>query len=161
MKIGVMADSHDNVPRIEQAVALFNRRRVELVIHAGDFVSPFALWPFAELRCPLLGVFGNNDGERVGLSRAFDKLGEVHPNLATTELAGRRIAAVHYPELAEPLTAGDVYDLVIYGHTHKVDLRPGPPVLLNPGEAGGWLSGKATVAIVDLPSLEVEIAELA
>ena len=43
MLIGVMSDTHDNVPLIEKAVALFNDRKVGFVIHAGDYVAPFAL----------------------------------------------------------------------------------------------------------------------
>jgi len=49
---------------------------------------------------------------------------------------------------------------LIYGHTHEVDLREGPPLILNPGECGGWLSGRATCAIVDLERLQTEIVEV-
>lgn len=160
MKLGVMADSHDNVPMVRRAVEVFKKHEVGLVVHAGDFVAPFAVRPLKELGCPVLAVFGNNDGERVGLERKLSAIGEVHPNLAATELGDRRIAAVHYPELAEPIARGDRFDLVIYGHTHEVDVRPGPVLLLNPGETGGWLTGRATVAVVELDDLEVEIVEL-
>lgn len=160
MKIGVMADSHDNVPMVRRAVELFNRRQVDLVIHAGDFVAPFAVAPLADLDCRVLAVFGNNDGERVVLARRFEDLGEVHANLAETELGGRRIAAVHYPELADPIAAGDRYDLVIYGHTHEIEVRRGEPLVLNPGETGGWLTGRSTVAIVELEAMAVEIVDL-
>ena len=27
------------------------------------------------------------------------------------------------PELAEPIALSGLYDLVIYGHTHKIDIR--------------------------------------
>ena len=95
--------------------------------------------------------------------------GEVHPKLAAAEVGGRRIAAVHYPELALPIALGDAYDIVIYGHTHEIDVRPDANgktnghgvLLLNPGETGGWLTGRSTVALVDLESLEVEIVDLA
>ncbi len=159
MKLGVLSDSHDNLPKIRAAVELFRARQVAHVIHAGDFVAPFALEPLAALDCPVLAVFGNNDGERVVLAERFE-LGEIHPNLAAIELAGRRIAAVHYPELAEPLAASGDYDLVVYGHTHQVDERRQRALLLNPGEVGGWMTGRSTAAIVDLESLAVELAEL-
>lgn len=162
MKLGVMADSHDNVPKVQQAVEFFDRLGVDLVVHAGDFVAPFAVAPLAKLTCPVLAVFGNNDGERVGLARKLEAIGEVHPNLAETQLGGRRIAAVHYPELAEPIAASGVYDLVVYGHTHEIDVRPGATTtVLNPGEVGGWLSGRSTVAVVDLETMDVEIVDLA
>ncbi len=160
MQLGIMADSHDNVPMVRRAVELFNRRQVELVIHAGDFVAPFAVAPLADLDCRVLAVFGNNDGERVVLAKRFEAIGEVHPNLAETEVGGRRIAAMHYPELAVPIAASGLYDLVVYGHTHEIDVRRGETVVLNPGEVGGWLTGRSTVAIVDLEGMEVEIVDL-
>lgn len=161
MKIGVLSDTHDNVPRIEQAVDLFNARGVGHVVHAGDFISPFAIKPLKRLRCPVLAVFGNNDGERLGVAAQFAGIGEIHPNVGSARLADRSVAVVHYPELAEPLARSGEFDLVVYGHTHKIDeRREGTCLLLNPGEAGGWLSGRSTVAIVDLESLTCEILDL-
>ena len=166
MIIGIFSDSHDNMEMIEKAVDLFNSRKVHLVIHAGDFVAPFAIEPMEKLHCQLVGVFGNNDGERIGLYKRFQDIGEVHNNLADIEIAGRRICAVHYPELAEPIALSGLYDLVIYGHTHKIDIRTirikadHESVLLNPGETGGWVTGRSTVAIVDLKSMLVEICDL-
>ncbi len=160
MKLGVMSDSHDNVPAVRSAVEAFRRRSVEAVVHAGDFISPFALDPLAELGCPVHGVFGNNDGERVVLAERFRKLGDLQPNLLELDLEGRRIAAVHYPELAIPLAASDRFDLVVYGHTHRIDERRDGALLLNPGEVGGWLTGRKTAAVVDLASLAVEIFDL-
>lgn len=160
MLIGVMADSHDNVPKIEAAVQLFNRSGVEHVLHAGDFVAPFAIEPLRQLRCPVVSVFGNNDGEKFGLAARMREIGEVHPYLATVQLANRRIAVVHYPELAEPLAKSSSFDLVVYGHTHRVDQRRDHGLLLNPGETGGWLTGCATVATVDLTNLQVRLHEI-
>ena len=160
MLIGVMADSHDNVPKIEAAVSLFNQRQVQHVLHAGDFVAPFAIDPLRGLGCPVLSVFGNNDGERLGLAARIREIGEVHAYLATATLADRRIAVVHYPELAEPLAESGAYDLVVYGHTHRVDQRHDNGLLLNPGETGGWLTGCSTVALVDLTTLQVQLHEL-
>ena len=160
MLIGVMADSHDNVPKLEAAVSLFNQRQVQHVLHAGDFVAPFAIDPLRGLDCPVLSVFGNNDGERLGLAARIREIGEVHAYLATATLDDRRIAVVHYPELAEPLAESGAYDLVVYGHTHRVDQRQDHGLLLNPGETGGWLTGCSTVAVVDLTTFQVRIHEL-
>ncbi len=40
MLIGLMADTHDNIHLIDRAVERFNEEGVELVLHAGDYVSP-------------------------------------------------------------------------------------------------------------------------
>ena len=167
MIIGVFSDSHDNIEKIKKAVSFFNDQKVDLVIHAGDFVAPFAIAPMEELNCQLVCVFGNNDGERIGLYNRIKDIGEVHNNLADIGIDGRRICAVHYPELAEPIALSGLYDLVIYGHTHKIDIRTirtktdqSETVLLNPGETGGWVTGRSTLATVDLNSMSVEIFDL-
>ena len=161
MKLGVMADSHDNVPMVRRAVEVFRQHGVDLVIHAGDFVAPFAVAPLAELTCPVKAVLGNNDGERLGLEKRFEAMGaELAPHLLDTELGGRRIAAVHYPELADALADGERYDLVIYGHTHEIDVRAEGALVLNPGETGGWRTERSTVAVVELADLAIEILDL-
>ena len=160
MKLGVMSDSHDNIPNVKRAVALFNEIGVELVVHAGDFIAPFAIDPLADLNCKVVGVFGNNDGERVVLVKKFEAIGEVHPNLASTSLGDKTIAVMHYPELAIPIAKSGEYDIVVYGHTHKIDIQKDSSLLLNPGETGGWTTGKATVAVVDIKTLEATIHEL-
>ena len=43
MLIGVISDTHDRLPMIDAALALFARNRVEAIIHSGDFVAPFAV----------------------------------------------------------------------------------------------------------------------
>jgi hypothetical protein len=123
-------------------------------------VAPFAIDPLRGLECPVLSVFGNNDGERLGLAARIREIGVVHPYLATATLAERQIAVVHYPELAESLAHSGAYDLVVYGHTHRVDQSHDNGLLLNPGEAGGWLTGCSTVAVVDLATLEVQLHEI-
>jgi len=67
VKLGLIADTHDNLPAVKKAVDIFNREGVDLVLHAGDYVSPFSLKPFAELGCGFTGVWGNNDGDRLAL----------------------------------------------------------------------------------------------
>lgn len=160
MKIGVLSDSHDNVPMVDKAVELFNDEGVALVIHAGDFIAPFVVTAMHDLKCRVVGVFGNNDGERIGIAKRFEAIGEIHPNLAVVENGGRTIAATHYPELAEPIAESGKYDIVIYGHTHEIDIRREASLILNPGETGGWTTGRCTVAIVELDTLEAEIREL-
>lgn len=61
MTIGLISDSHDQMPHIKKAVTVFKKEGVELVLHAGDFCSPFTIPPFDGLE--LKAVFGNNDGD--------------------------------------------------------------------------------------------------
>ena len=160
MLIGAVADTHDNLTLLRQALTLLKERGAELVLHAGDFVSPFVALPFQEAGLRMIGVFGNNDGDKLYLRERFSGVGELHFGPHELELAGRRIALLHEPLALSALAASGHYDLIIYGHTHEVDLRPGPPLILNPGECGGWLSGRPSCALVDLSSLTAEIIPL-
>lgn len=65
MLIGIMSDTHDNLIFTKKAIKLFNSRKVEHVIHAGDYTSPFTLKLFRELKCKYTGIFGNNDGDKL------------------------------------------------------------------------------------------------
>jgi len=156
MYVGIISDTHDNVPMIKKAMSLFRDRDVDHIIHGGDFVAPFSMEALVEPGIPLTAVFGNNDGERKGLSSLCDTLYEPPHRF---KLSGRTIVLTHDPEtLTEDVRAGA--DVLIHGHTHEVRMEEGPPLLLNPGEASGWVSGKKTVAFLDLESLEIEVVDL-
>jgi hypothetical protein len=77
------------------------------------------------------------------------------------KLQSRKIVVMHEHHVADALADSGHYDLVVYGHTHKADIRKIKNTLLvNPGEVSTWLYGKSTVALVDLEKMEGEIIEL-
>ncbi len=154
MKIGIMADSHDNLPMIERAVEAFEAAGCEVVIHCGDFSAPFAVKQLTRFRGQVVGVFGNNDGEKAGIAKACPSIVEP-PHVF--EFGGRRMLAVHdIADAAEP--AG--VDVVVYGHSHEKSIAPGPPLTINPGETGGWLGHAPSVAVLDTESLAVELVDI-
>ena len=58
MLIGVMSDTHDNIIQTKKAVATFNRKNVEHVVHAGDIISPFMIDTLKELKStPYRGIW--------------------------------------------------------------------------------------------------------
>lgn len=67
---------------------------------------------------------------------------------------------MHQPRLLGILENSSTPDLVVYGHTHEVDVRRGTPLIVNPGEVGGWMTGKSSVGLVNLKKMEVEIIEI-
>jgi putative phosphoesterase len=160
MLIGVISDTHDNMTALKKAIDLFNEREVELVLHAGDYIAPFTAREFRRLKCNLVGVFGNNDGEKFGLANNFSSFGELYDGIHQIEINGKKIALTHYPEIAETLADSGAYDVVIYGHTHLADIRGPNPLVVNPGECGGWLEGKSTIAILDLAAMNAELVGL-
>ena len=96
--IGILSDTHDNLTRVREAVRLFNDAGCDLVIHAGDFVAPFAAEELRNLRAPVKAVYGNCDGEKAGLAQVFQGLGEIadaplrfsHAGLRFSRLPPRR-----------------------------------------------------------------------
>jgi len=155
MLVGVLSDTHDSLPMIELAMPQLKARGVELILHAGDFIAPFALKKVLEAGIPLIGVIGNCDGEKDGLKQAHDGIFEEPHRF---ELAGRRIVLAHRPEVLEQVVTGED-DLAICGHVHKAEVRAGRPLFVNPGETCGYLSGSSTGAVVDLESLTAEIID--
>jgi putative phosphoesterase len=160
--IGILSDTHDNMEAIEAAVEYFNREGVEMVLHAGDLVSPFTAPSFGELRCPMVAVLGNNEGALWLLGKKFRDIGVELQDFAVQEAGGRRIAVYHgtIPQLKEALLASSKYDVVVTGHTHEPEVsRVGDTLGINPGEACGYLTGKRTLALLDPETLECEILE--
>jgi predicted phosphodiesterase len=53
-------------------------------------------------------------------------------------------------------------DVVVFGHTHRPSIvrdRSGR-LFINPGETGGWMFRRPTVAVFDTETREAEILEL-
>jgi putative phosphoesterase len=74
----------------------------------------------------------------------------------------KNIVILHKEGLIDALAESQKYEVIIYGHTHRTDLRKiGKTLIINPGECGGWLTGKSTIALLDLDNLEAEIIKLA
>jgi len=156
MRIGLMSDTHDNLPMIRKALARFADAGVDYIIHAGDFVAPFALAEILKFHGTVYGVFGNNDGERAGLRKLLADLSEEPRRI---NLCERNITVVHDEGR---LKKSDIResDVLVVGHTHDAEIRAGRPLVVNPGECGGWLSGRSTVAILDSETLEAKILKV-
>jgi uncharacterized protein len=159
--IGILSDSHDNLTRVREAVRLFNGAGCDLVIHAGDFVAPFAVAELRNLRAPVKAVFGNCDGEKAGLAKAFEGLGEIREAPLRFTHAGLRFLVCHLDGHVRGHLASKIHEVIVFGHTHKplAELRDGT-LLINPGEAGGWLRGKSTIALLDPATRTTEIITL-
>jgi putative phosphoesterase len=159
--VGILSDSHDNLTAVRRAVQMFKDAGCTLVIHAGDFVAPFAARELAAAGCPIKAVFGNCDGEKTGLKSAVEPFGLVQEAPLTFESEGLRFAVVHLNAAAGPLAAGQKYDVVVFGHTHNPEVRKsGKTLVVNPGETGGWTTGKSTVALFDPKTGRAEIVFL-
>lgn len=145
-KIGIMSDSHDNMDAIKKAVEIFNEENVELVLHAGDIVSPFTAEAFKDLKCDMILIYGNNDGDKLYLRERFKNIGIFYKDPYIANLHGKNIVMTHEPNIVDALASK--FDIVIYGHTHEKDLKKDKALIINPGECCGYLTGKRSIAIL-------------
>jgi uncharacterized protein len=162
MKVGLMADSHDRVPAVAALLQMMVDGGASMVLHAGDYVSPLALKPFEDLHMTLQGVFGRNDGDPQGLlSRAAAGLGlEIFESPHSFEVAGQQILLVHDIGDAQKRSVTS-HSVIVHGFTHQQTLKSqGDSLIINPGEACGWLHGTPQAAILDLDTKKVEFLTL-
>jgi uncharacterized protein len=165
MLIGIISDTHDNLPMVEKAVKLLNDAKVELVLHAGDYTSPFTIPKFKALNCKLIGVFGNNDGDHDLLRKRFGETQncEVRGLFAEVDAGSLKIALLHgeETELQNALVNCGGFDAIVSGHTHiPVNKLRGKTLVICPGEVCGYLYGKPTLAILDTRKWEAKIVKI-
>ena len=156
-----MADSHDHLEAIKKAVRVFNQEQVELVIHAGDLISPFTAPEFIKLDSPFQAIFGNNDGERDGLKKAYRDLCNLE-DFKEVQVDDRRIAVIHGSNqaLVDAISSCGKYDVVVRGHSHQVEITSGETLMVNPGETCGYLSGDQTVILMEPLDLSYQVIYL-
>lgn len=162
MDIGIIADTHDNIPATEAAVDRFESIGVDAIIHCGDFIAPPVI-PYLDLPdTPVHAVRGNNDGEREGLRDAFEGLdsGTLHGRFADITIDERRFAVLHGESkpVIESLGRSDEYDYVVYGHWHVREERTiDGTTIINPGAHFPTVSeANRTVAVVETDTDTVE-----
>ena len=159
MTVGIISDTHDDMEAIKKAVDIFNNRGVSHVIHAGDFISPFTFEVFGDLKCPLIGIFGNNDGDKYLLNEKSQ--GSIYPQPHIFTLYGKNVIVIHEHLLADALAESNRFDIVIYGHSHEPDVRKVKDTLvINPGKAARLHKGTSTLVLLDVEAMEAEIIGL-
>jgi putative phosphoesterase len=133
LTIGVVSDTHvwasgnRRLPR--EVLTLFERVRVDLVLHAGDINDSSVLETLAEV-APVIAVRGNNDAP--DLQRALPLQDELRAG-------SQRIGLIHGHggKTARDVAFGafdSAIDLVVYGHSHIPRIeRIGETIYFNPG----------------------------
>jgi uncharacterized protein len=159
--IGIMSDSHDNLDAIKKAVKIFNKENVEIVLHAGDLISPFTVNEFEKLKTEFVAVYGNNDGEREGLKKSYKDIC-ILDDFKEISIEGWKFAILHgtNPSIVDAIVKSNKYDVVIRGHTHKTDIIAGETLVINPGETCGYVTGKQTVVLLDTDELSYKVLYL-
>ena len=137
MKIGIISDTHDDVENVQSAIEIFNAEKVTHVIHAGDYIFPGIVLEFKKLDAKFIGVLGNNDGERVHLLKNFLAIGgELKGELGEVELDGVIFGIYHGTDeqLKKKLVDSGKYDVIITGHTHRIEIPSVHSTTINPND---------------------------
>lgn len=162
MRVGLLADTHDRIPAAAELVRRMVEQGVGMVLHAGDYCSPFLLTPLEAAQVSLAGVFGKNDGDRQGLlAKAAAAFGaELYESPHSVEVGGQRVLIVH--DLSDaPRRSVESHAVVVHGCSHQQQkVTRGDTLLINPGEACGWLYGTPHAAVLDLDTLHVDFLAL-
>lgn len=138
MLLGLVSDSHDDVPLCERVASFFRERRVDMVFHLGDVTGADALAAFEGL--PIVAIKGNNDHE-------LDHL----PDTWQQTFGDVRVGATHGHMRGPMKELARTCDVLLHGHTHRrrVD-REGNCLVVNPGAL--HRTPTKTCALLELPT---------
>lgn len=161
MKIAIISDTHDNVPRIDQMLEYVKKTGIKTMIHCGDVCAPSVLRYLGErFNGQIYLCLGNVDGDHDMMNKiANEKLKniKIYEDFGEIEIDDKKIAFIHRPEQAKILAETKKYDHVFYGHNHKPwEETIGNTKLINPGTLAG-LFNKSSFAILDTETDKLEL----
>jgi uncharacterized protein len=172
MLVGIISDTHDHLSGLTKGIQVFKDRRVEMIVHCGDWVSPFTLEYFdkiiAGLDVAIKCVVGNNPGDTKRTMMSTGKM--LHPIewpktvTLKIEIDGKKAIVYHGDDYAllDGLIDSQKYDMVFTGHTHAPRNEViGKTLVINPGSTcyacEGKIIEKSSVAIYNSQTHSAEI----
>ncbi|WP_048816653.1 metallophosphoesterase [Caldisphaera lagunensis] len=167
MILGVISDTHDNLINLNKIINEMKKYNVDMLIHLGDFVSPFTLKKIGEElnNIKIYAVYGNNDGDKLYLKKIANEYKIVlEEQPLILKIDEHKLFIFHgynsseeTVEIAKSIAKSKIYSAVFFGHTHKpyLDFINGI-LILNPGDASGILN-RPTFALIKYPSFSPKI----
>jgi uncharacterized protein len=172
MLVGIISDTHDNLAGLRKAIRIFKENKIEMLIHCGDWVSPFTLEFFdremKQLNIPVKSVIGNNRGDVKRMIMNNSKMNNPieWPKRETLSfnIDGKKTIIYHGDdcELLNTLIDCQKYDIIFTGHTHTTRNEiVGKTLIVNPGTTSyaceGKIIDKASIAIYESKTHKAEI----
>lgn len=157
MKLTIFSDLHDNLVNLDKFLGWCGANDIEDLICAGDLTNEETLDRLAKnFSGEIYLVRGNVDNYDEGLLKDYPKIINLTRAGGVVQLGGRSIGLCHEPYLIDDLLKQNP-EIIFYGHTHKPwqEMRNGVN-LVNPGTLGGMFQ-KATFAVYDTESNELEL----
>lgn len=163
MIIGILSDTHNNLPNLQAALDLFRQRGIATLIHCGDLTGVEVAQKMDGFR--VICVFGNGDFATGEIRHVL--LAQNPENYAGLiykgEIDGVRVAATHghLPGAADELILSGEFDYVFLGHSHRhKEEQAGATRIINPGALGGLHSEARQVCLLDLDTGEAAFIKI-
>jgi uncharacterized protein len=136
MLIAIISDVHNNEVNLKKVLNYCKENSIKTIICCGDLASDETLdFLNDNFSGTIHYAFGNMDNDQLRnsfspargeMSRRDREEGAkkykntfLYKDFGETEIENRKIAFVHFPEIAKKLAEAGKYDFVFYGHTHK------------------------------------------
>lgn len=158
MKFAIISDLHDNLVNAAKCLSWCAANGVGGLICCGDVTNKDSIEFLAtKFSAAIYLVRGN-------VCNYDEKILKNYPNIiylgrdgGTVELGGKKIGICHEPFLIDELIKEELPEIIFYGHTHKPwdEMKSGVR-LINSGTLGGIFQ-KATFAIYDTTSNELDL----
>ena len=161
MKILVLSDTHIPFSADDLPCEIYQKmKEVDLVIHAGDFVSMEFLNRLKKC-AKVEAVYGNMDSSDIRKQFSKEKIIEAG-NFRIGILHGEG-SKEHTIDLAQKCFKNQKVDLVVFGHTHQaVSFTKAGVIYLNPGSpTDSIFAASKTYGLVEIDGeIKVEIVKL-
>ena len=144
MQIAIISDIHDNIPNLTKVLDYCSGNKIEKIICCGDLASLETLnFLNDNFQGEIFFTFGNMDDDylknypfknnRYKNTQIFKDFGEI-------EIENKKIAFVHFPDIAKQLSETGKYNFVFHGHTHKPwTEKIKNCIILNPGNVANQI----------------------
>lgn len=141
MKIAIISDIHNNTTNLQKVLNYCRYNEIKTIICCGDLASDETLdFLNDNFNGAIHYTFGNMDNDQLKshLDAKIYKHTNIYNNFGEVEIENKKIAFVHFPEIARKLAETGRYNFVFYGHTHKPwEEIIGKCKMLNPGNVAG------------------------
>lgn len=147
-KIAITSDIHNNETNLKKVLRYLGDEKIETIICCGDLASLETLDFINEhFSGTIHYTFGNADyddlrdlesQEKYKNTFIYKDFGETTVPSSPDQKEEKKIAFVHFPNIAKKLASTGKYDFVFYGHTHKPwEEKISNCKMLNPGTLAG------------------------
>ncbi len=163
MKIGLLADTHNNLANTLYCLDHFRQLGIGTVIHCGDLTDDSLITKFDGFR--LIYTYGNCDKVTSLIDQAVQKLGNQSRSgpFFEDELGGKQVFAVHgdIDGMISAKAQSQHYHYIFHGHTHRrADYIKSTTRIINPGALGGVNIEARSFATLDLATDTLKVFQL-